>query len=54
VRTIVADLVKGHVVFQNRELDDLILVRTDGTPTFNFCNVVDDASMQITHNHPRR
>ncbi len=48
--TVVADLVKGHVVFQNRELDDLILVRSDGTPTYNFCAVVDDALMAITHN----
>jgi glutamyl-tRNA synthetase len=47
--TIVADLVKGHVVFQNRELDDLILVRSDGTPVYNFCAVVDDALMDITH-----
>ena len=30
-------------------LDDWILVRTDGTPTYNFCNVVDDVSMKITH-----
>ena len=48
--TVVPDLVKGHVVFQNRELDDLILVRSDGTPVYNFCAVVDDALMQITHN----
>ena len=47
--TVVADLVKGHVVFQNTELDDLILVRSDGTPTYNFCNVVDDATMAVTH-----
>jgi glutamyl-tRNA synthetase len=47
--TVVADLVKGHVVFQNRELDDLILVRSDGTPIYNFCAVVDDALMRITH-----
>jgi glutamyl-tRNA synthetase len=47
--TVVADLIKGHVVFQNSELDDLILVRSDGTPTFNFCNVVDDAAMAMTH-----
>jgi glutamyl-tRNA synthetase len=47
--TVVRDLVKGHVTFHNRELDDLILVRSDGTPTFNFCNVVDDATMAITH-----
>ena len=48
--TVVPDLVKGHVVFQNRELDDLILVRSDGTPVYNFCAVVDDALMQVTHN----
>jgi glutamyl-tRNA synthetase len=47
--TVVPDLVKGHVVFQNRELDDLILVRSDGTPIYNFCAVVDDAVMTITH-----
>jgi glutamyl-tRNA synthetase len=47
--TVVADLVKGHVVFQNRELDDLVIVRSDGTPTYNFCVVVDDATMGITH-----
>jgi glutamyl-tRNA synthetase len=48
--TVVADLVKGHVVFQNHELDDLILVRSDGTPTYNFCAVIDDALMEISHN----
>jgi len=48
--TVVADLVKGHVLFQNRELDDLILVRSDGTPTYNFCAVIDDALMEVTHN----
>ena len=47
--TVVPDLVKGHVTFANRELDDLILVRSDGMPTYNFCVVVDDAEMQITH-----
>jgi glutamyl-tRNA synthetase len=47
--TVVPDMVKGHVLFQNRELDDLILVRSDGTPTYNFCAVVDDALMTITH-----
>ncbi len=47
--TIVPDLVKGHVTFANRELDDLILVRSDGMPTYNFCVVVDDAEMGITH-----
>ncbi|MGD9591839.1 MAG: glutamate--tRNA ligase [Candidatus Berkiella sp.] len=43
------DLVKGHIEIQNTELDDLILVRTDGTPTYNFTVVVDDWDMGITH-----
>ena len=47
--TIVEDVVKGHVVFDNRELDDLIIARSDGTPTYNFCVVVDDIEMDITH-----
>jgi glutamyl-tRNA synthetase len=47
--TVVSDLVKGEVVFDNRELDDLIISRTDGTPTYNFCVVVDDIEMNITH-----
>src|SRR5918995_4300243 len=47
--TVVNDLVKGNVVFDNRELDDLIIARTDGTPTYNFCVVVDDIEMKITH-----
>jgi len=47
--TVVADLVKGHVSFRNRDLDDLILVRSDGTPVYNFSAVVDDATMQISH-----
>ena len=47
--TVVRDLVKGAVVFQHAELDDLILVRSDGSPTYNFCVVVDDALMRLTH-----
>ena len=47
--TVVDDIVKGRVVFQNVELDDLIILRTDGTPTYNFCVVVDDAEMRISH-----
>ena len=47
--TIVKDLIKGEVVFDNRELDDLIIARSDGTPTYNFCVVVDDIDMNITH-----
>ncbi|HEX2225720.1 MAG TPA: glutamate--tRNA ligase, partial [Candidatus Binatia bacterium] len=47
--TMVQDAVKGDVVFDNRELDDLIIARSDGTPTYNFCVVVDDIDMAITH-----
>jgi glutamyl-tRNA synthetase len=47
--TIVKDLIKGDVVFDNREIDDLIIARSDGTPTYNFCVVVDDVDMNITH-----
>lgn len=42
------DLIKGPISFENGELDDLIIQRTDGTPTYNFVVVVDDASMGIT------
>jgi len=42
------DLVKGRISFENGELDDLIIQRTDGTPTYNFVVVVDDASMGMT------
>jgi glutamyl-tRNA synthetase len=42
------DLVKGRIEFQNSELDDLIIARSDGTPTYNFCVVVDDWDMGIT------
>ncbi len=43
------DMVKGRIVFENSELDDLIIARPDGTPTYNFCVVVDDLDMNITH-----
>jgi glutamyl-tRNA synthetase len=46
---VVQDLVHGAVTFQNTELDDLIICRSDGTPTYNFCVVVDDMDMGITH-----
>lgn len=46
---IVNDLVRGKVVFQNSELDDLIIARTDGTPTYNLTVVVDDMDMEINH-----
>src|SRR5262245_1450956 len=48
-QTVVDDVIHGPVAFDNAQLDDWILVRTDGTPTYNFCNVVDDVSMKITH-----
>ncbi len=47
--TVVNDLVKGNVRFNNEELDDLIIERSDGYPTYNFAVVVDDAQMGITH-----
>jgi glutamyl-tRNA synthetase len=47
--TVVNDLVKGPVVFRNRELDDLILLRADGSPTYNLAVVADDHDMGITH-----
>lgn len=43
------DMVKGHIEFKNSELDDFIIQRSDGTPTYNFCVVVDDWDMGITH-----
>ncbi len=46
---VIDDLVKGKVVVHNTELDDLIIARSDGTPTYNFSVVVDDWDMQITH-----
>jgi len=46
---VVQDLVHGPVTFQNTELDDLIIARSDGTPTYNFCVVVDDMDMGVTH-----
>ncbi len=46
---VVNDLLRGNVTFDLAELDDFILLRTDGTPTYNFVVVVDDADMRITH-----
>lgn len=48
-QTVFQDMVKGRVSFENQQLDDLIIVRSDGWPTYNFCVVVDDALMKITH-----
>ena len=46
---VVNDAVHGPIVFQNTELDDLIILRSDGNPTYNFCVTVDDWDMTITH-----
>lgn len=46
---VVEDVIHGNVIFENTELDDLIIARSDGTPTYNFCVVVDDMDMKITH-----
>ena len=46
---VVEDLVHGPISFQNAELDDLIIARSDGTPTYNFSVVVDDLDMGVTH-----
>jgi glutamyl-tRNA synthetase len=43
------DVVKGTITIANKELDDLVIARPDGTPTYNFCVAVDDWDMQITH-----
>ncbi len=43
------DAVKGTITISNREMDDLVIARPDGTPTYNFCVVVDDWDMKITH-----
>ena len=48
-RTMVDDLIKGKVVYDNEQLDDLIIQRSDGTPTYNFVVVVDDVEMKISH-----
>jgi glutamyl-tRNA synthetase len=47
--TVVDDLIHGRVTFAHSQLDDWILARTDGSPTYNFCVVVDDVSMGMTH-----
>ena len=48
-QVVVDDKVRGRVVFDNKELDDLVLLRSDGVPTYNFSVVVDDMDMGITH-----
>ena len=46
--TVVHDLIRGEVSFNNRDLDDFIIIKSNGLPTYNFASVVDDAAMQIT------
>jgi len=48
-QTVLKDLIKGPIFFENSELDDLVLVRSDGMPTYNFAVVIDDITMNITH-----
>lgn len=48
-RTVFRDLLRGDVAWENQEMDDLIILRSDGSPTYNFVVVVDDAAMGITH-----
>ncbi|HVA82010.1 MAG TPA: glutamate--tRNA ligase [Candidatus Binataceae bacterium] len=47
--TVLDDLVRGRTVFENSELDDLIIFRSDGAPTYNFATVIDEADFNITH-----
>ncbi len=48
-QTVVRDLIRGAVSFDNKQLDDLIILRSDGVPTYNFAVVVDDVTMKISH-----
>jgi len=48
-QVVIDDLIRGRVIIQNAELDDLIIQRSDGSPTYNLTVVVDDSDMQITH-----
>jgi len=48
-QTIVRDMIRGAVTFENQQLDDLIIQRSDGLPTYNFAVVVDDVTMKISH-----
>lgn len=48
-QTIMNDIVHGHIEFSNRTLDDTIILKSDGLPTYHLANVVDDYAMGITH-----
>ena len=52
--TVIDDQVQGRVVWQNENLDDLVLLRSDGTPTYMLAVVVDDHDMARDPHHPRR
>tara|TARA_X000000950_G_scaffold156715_1_gene192239 strand:- start:36157 stop:37440 length:1284 start_codon:yes stop_codon:yes gene_type:complete len=47
--TLIQDLVYGDIEFLNKELDDLVILRSDGSPTYHFCNVIDDNFQKVTH-----
>ena len=47
--TLVKDLVYGDIEFLNSELDDIVILRSDGSPTYHFCNVIDDNSQDVSH-----
>jgi glutamyl-tRNA synthetase len=47
--TVVEDMIRGAVAFENRNLEDFVLMKSSGTPTYNFAATVDDAGMEITH-----
>ena len=48
-QTVFEDLIRGRTVFENSELDDLVILRSDGSPTYNFCTVLDEVDFNITH-----
>jgi glutamyl-tRNA synthetase len=48
-QTVYEDLIRGPAVFENSELDDLVILRSDGSPTYNFCTVLDEVDFRITH-----
>ncbi|MFK5894257.1 MAG: glutamate--tRNA ligase [Pseudomonadota bacterium] len=48
-QVVINDLIKGKIIIKNQELDDLIIARSDGTPTYNFVVVIDDLDMGLTH-----
>jgi glutamyl-tRNA synthetase len=47
--TVIDDMIKGHIEFDNSQLEDMVILRSDGTPTYNFVVVVDDIEMKVTH-----